>query len=173
MDPGRRPIVEVRRQRLLAERGGAHPVSYSEMSMSNSIPLAVHHDELHEYGFATEVPAALPAAAHPNPRIRLDLEDDGQSYALQAEIPGAKKGEILVRIDGNRVSIQAEIRPLRSEEGEAKSLHRERHFGIAFRAIALPRPVDAERAQARFEDGVLYLKLPTQSQGSGRNIEVF
>jgi len=77
--------------------------------------------------------------------------------------------EIYVR-EGNQLSIQGERQPCAPEKGV---WHRqERGFGKFNRAIELPVAVDADKVEARFEHGVLHVKLPKSESAKPRRILV-
>ena len=79
-----------------------------------------------------------------------------------AEIPGTKKEDINVSIDGNQVSIAAEVKRENTKE-DGKVLRTERYFGKTYRSFVLGQEVDKETAQARYADGVLELTLPKKA----------
>ena len=105
------------------------------------------------------------------PEIRLDVKEDENAYRIQADIPGVKKEDICVSVDGGRVSISAEVRRESGSENE-KEVHSERYYGMARRAFSLPDDVDGEKAQANYEDGVLTLLLPRKLEGKSRRVAV-
>ena len=109
-------------------------------------------------------------AAEPQP-IRVDVKETPEAYTVHAEIPGVKKDEILVEVEGNEVTISAETRREDSKDGE-KFLRVERYYGKAQRRFALPQELDDARAQAKFADGVLELTLPKKAAVTGRKLEV-
>jgi len=112
----------------------------------------------------------------PAPRaIRLDVHEKDGAYVVHAEIPGVKKDDIRIEIEGNEVVIGAETRRPDETHGEAKDgkwLHVERRFGKLERRFSLPQELDDARAEARFADGVLELTLPKKAPASARKIEV-
>ena len=98
------------------------------------------------------------------PMMRVDVVEDAKGYTLTAELPGMKKEDIAVSIDGNNVSIKAEAKHEKEVKGEgkeeAKVLRTERYYGSVSRIVALPFDVDAGKAEAKYENGVLTLVLP-------------
>ncbi|RXZ43717.1 Hsp20/alpha crystallin family protein [Crenobacter cavernae] len=101
------------------------------------------------------------------PDIKLDVKEDDKTYTVEVELPGVKKEDIHVEIDGNTVSISAEVRQENElKEGE-KLLRSERYFGQASRSFQLACSVDEQAASARFQDGVLELTLPKRETTSG------
>jgi len=100
------------------------------------------------------------AGYEPTPMMRVDVTEDEAAYTVKAEIPGMKKEDIEVSIDGNSVSITAEVkREKEVKEGE-KNLRNERYYGSVSRMLTLPFDVNPAKAEALYEGGVLTLTLP-------------
>ena len=112
-------------------------------------------------GYFGEFPfRPLTMGYEPAPMMRVDVTEDEAAYTLKAEIPGMKKEDIAVSIDGNTVSITAEVkREKEVKEGE-KTLRNERYYGSVSRMLTLPFNVDPDKAAASYEGGVLTLMLP-------------
>ncbi len=108
----------------------------------------------------------------PQVRIKMDVKEDDKSYVVHAEIPGVKKEEIQVAIDGNQVSISAEVRRQTEDKPGGKALRNERYYGKVYRSFALAQDVDQENAQARYENGVLELRLPKRAAPSARTLAI-
>jgi HSP20 family protein len=106
------------------------------------------------------------------PRIKLDVaEADGQ-YAIKAEIPGVRKEDIDVRVDGNTITISAEMKSEKEEKKGSRVLRQERQQGYASRSFTLACPVDDSRAEAIYKDGVLELKLPKKAATSSKRLAI-
>jgi HSP20 family protein len=90
----------------------------------------------------------------------MDLKEDDKAYTVHAEIPGMKKEDIQVSIDGNRVSISAETKTEKEEKKGEKVLRSERYYGKVARSFTLANDVDEAKAKAKYADGVLELTLP-------------
>lgn len=99
------------------------------------------------------------------PRIRLDVAETDQAYTIKAEIPGVKKEDIKVSVQGSQVTLSAEIREEKNEKAE-NMLRSERFYGQQSRSFTLPQEVDDANAQARYQDGILELTLP-KKPGTG------
>lgn len=99
-------------------------------------------------------------------QIRIDVKENGQAYTVSAEIPGVKKEDIHVTIEGGMVMVRAETRQEDAQTRDDRLLRSERYYGAVSRGISLPQDVDSARAQARYDNGVLTLTLP-KLQGSG------
>lgn len=104
--------------------------------------------------------------------IRIDVSENANQYQVQAEMPGVRKDDINVQIDGNRVSISAEVRrDTEQREGE-RVLRSERFYGSMSRSFALSSELDEQAVQARLENGVLTLTLPKKQQPAARRITI-
>jgi HSP20 family protein len=105
------------------------------------------------------------------PEMKLDLSEDDKTYYLKTEIPGVKKENIHVSIDGNEVSISAEMTKEKEEKGE-RVLRNERYFGRWTRSFTLNTSVDETKAEAKYVDGVLMMTLPKKSTTAVRELAV-
>ncbi|MBN8504525.1 MAG: Hsp20/alpha crystallin family protein [Burkholderiales bacterium] len=115
---------------------------------------------------ALRVPEGMPA------EIRLDVSETASAYEVRAEIPGARKEDIHVRVDGNRVSISAERKQEREQKEGERVLLRELVSGSVARSFQLAQDLDEREVKARLEDGVLRLTLPKRSGGGARRVEI-
>lgn len=105
------------------------------------------------------------------PEIRLDLKETDKAYMVHAEIPGVKKEDIEVSIDGNLVTIRAEVKREKEEKGETM-LRSERYYGAMSRSFTLATDVDDKAAAAKYTDGVLELTLPKKAGSASRRLQV-
>jgi len=119
-------------------------------------------------------PLAFPSGTELS--IKVDVKEDEKSYTVRADIPGVKKEDIQVDVDGNVVSLRAETRRETESEKEAKKgekvIYSERSYGMASRSFTLPAEVDSKGAKAEYKDGVLNLTLPKKSNGGGKRIAI-
>jgi len=106
------------------------------------------------------------------PDIKLDVKEQEKAYVVHAEMPGIKKEDIHVSIDGAVVSISAE----RKEEKEVKEgervLRSERYFGKVSRSFQLGQDIDDSAASAKFTDGVLELTLPKKAATQSKRLAI-
>ena len=102
------------------------------------------------------------------PRIRIDLSEQDGSYLVKAEIPGVRKDDIDVHIDGSLVTISVETSAEKEEKVQGRLLRKERQTGFASRSFSLACPVDEAHADAQYRDGVLALKLPKKAASTQR-----
>ena len=98
-------------------------------------------------------------------QIKVDVKETDGGYTVQAEVPGVPKEDIHVSIDGNVVSLRAEVRQHDQKKDGEKLLRSERYYGAVARSFQLPVEVDAAQARARYDNGVLVLTLP-KKQGN-------
>lgn len=106
------------------------------------------------------------------PDIRIDVTENDTTFMVKAEIPGVEKNDIEVSVEGNQVSIGAEVRrETKNKEGD-KDICTERYYGKVYRAFTLPSDLDGAKAEAHYENGVLTLTLPKKKNGSSRKIAV-
>lgn len=99
-------------------------------------------------------------------QIRIDVKENGNHYTVQAEIPGVRKEDIHVTIEGSTVMVRADVKQEDQQTREDKVLRSERYFGSVARGIQLPQEVDQSQAKAKYDNGVLTLTLP-KKQGNG------
>lgn len=105
-------------------------------------------------------------------RIKIDVKEDEKSYLVHADVPGVRKEDISVSIEGNQVAISAEVKREKEDKQGEKVLRSERYLGKVYRAFALAQDVDQEQASARYENGVLELRLPKKAATSQRRLTV-
>jgi HSP20 family protein len=106
------------------------------------------------------------------PQIKIDLSEQDGSYAVKAEIPGVRKEDIDVRVDGNLVTISAEVKSEKEEKEGSRVLRRERQQGYASRSFTLACPIDEAQVAAKYENGVLDLKLPKKAAAATKKVAI-
>jgi HSP20 family protein len=105
------------------------------------------------------------------PDIRMDMKENEKAYTVKAEIPGVSKEDIEVSIDGNLVTIRAEVKREKEDKGETM-VRSERYYGAMSRSFTLATDVDEKTASAKYSDGVLELVLPKKAGGTTRRLQV-
>ena len=106
------------------------------------------------------------------PQMRLDLTEDDKNFFVKAEIPGVKKEDIKVSVDGNHVSLRAEVKKETEEKEGSKVIRSERFYGSVARSFTLDEGVDQAASTAKYEDGVLQLTLPKKPNGQARQLTI-
>jgi HSP20 family protein len=117
-------------------------------------------------------PFNLPQAAGLPTRIKLDVKEDDGSYTVHAEIPGVRKEDIHVSIEGNEVSISTEVKKETEEKSGERVVHSERYFGKVARSFTLAHDIDEAGAAAKYSDGVLELTLPKKTTAAAKKLTV-
>jgi HSP20 family protein len=103
--------------------------------------------------------------------LALDMRETDEALVVEASLPGIKPEDVDISISGNALTIKGESKQEKEEEQE-KYHYRERRYGIYQRTITLPVEVDADGADATFQDGVLKLTLPKMEETKAKHIEV-
>jgi HSP20 family protein len=125
-------------------------------------------DELFR-GFFRPVRSDKTAAPAP---VRIDVAETDDAYTVRAEIPGVKKEDIHVAIEGNQVTISAEVkREAETKDGE-RVLRSERYYGAVYRSFTLPTELNEDASEAKYENGVLALTLAKKPAVAGRKLTV-
>jgi HSP20 family protein len=104
--------------------------------------------------------------------FRVDVSEAEQAYTIRAEIPGVKKDDINISIDGDQVAISAEIKNEKEAKDGERVLRTERYYGKVYRAFALGQPVDEDGASAKYADGILELTLPKKAAAQAKRINI-
>jgi HSP20 family protein len=105
-------------------------------------------------------------------QIRIDVEEKDKAYTVRADIPGVKKEDINVRIDGNIVQIDAETKQDKEVKEKGKLLRSERYYGSVSRSFSLSQDIDESKAIAKYENGVLNLELPKKEATALKRLAV-
>ena len=105
-------------------------------------------------------------------QIKLDVAENDKSYTVKAEVPGVKKEDINVQVEGNQVSITAESKREKDVKEGDKLIRSERYYGSLSRTFSLPFEVDEAGASAKYADGILELTLPKKSGSSTKKLNV-
>ncbi len=105
-------------------------------------------------------------------QIRMDVKENGNAYTVSAEIPGVRKEDIHVTIEGGMVMVRAEVKQEDKQTEGDKLLRSERYFGSVSRGISLPQDVDQGQAKAKYDNGVLTLTLPKKQGNGGQKLRI-
>jgi HSP20 family protein len=103
--------------------------------------------------------------------IPVDVLEQDDAFEVRASVPGVKPEDVEVTVQGERVTIRAEVRASEQQRGE-NWLMREQRFGTIQRTVTLPSPVSSDNAEARIEHGILSLRLPKLQGAQARRISV-
>ena len=139
--------------------------------MGNLIPRGSLFDDF----FKDMAPGFYVKPLHGDPlpqSIKVDVKENGNAYTVEAEMPGVAKEDIHVTIDGNVVTLRAEVKQLDSQNADDKLLRSERYYGSVARSFQLPVDIDEDAAKAKFDNGVLVLTLPKKKGRSGQRLSI-
>jgi HSP20 family protein len=106
------------------------------------------------------------------PRVRVDVAEKNGAYVVKGELPGVKKEDIHVTIDGAQVTLAAEVKREKEATEIDRLLHTERSFGKVTRTFTLPQELDEAKVEAKFRDGVLELALPKKAAAQRKPIAI-
>lgn len=117
------------------------------------------------------VPNPERRAAQPA-QFRMDVTENDKEYRVLADLPGVKKEEISITINGNEVAVSAEVKQEKVALDGDTVLRAERFYGTLQRAFSLGQELDEALAQAKYTDGVLELTLPKKSVAGAKKLAV-
>ena len=103
--------------------------------------------------------------------LALDVIENGDDFVVKAAVPGVDPKDVEISVEDDVLSIKGAFEQT-EETNEENYLRRELRFGNFQRTLRLPPTVDAERAQAKFEHGVLTLTLPKKPEARARSIKI-
>lgn len=105
-------------------------------------------------------------------QIKVDVEENDKAYTVKAEVPGVKKEDINVQIEGKQVSITAESKQEKDVKENGKVIRSERYYGSLYRSFSLGQDVDQAAASAKYADGILQLTLPKKASAATKKLTV-
>ena len=106
------------------------------------------------------------------PRMKVEVAEKNGAYVVTAELPGVKKEEIDIAIDGAQLTLSAVVQREKEVAENERVLHSERTYGKVSRSFALPQELDEAKAEAKFRDGVLELTLPKKAAAQRKQISI-
>jgi HSP20 family protein len=123
------------------------------------------------FGLLDEVEAMARAAFETGLSPKLDMFEEGDELVIKAELPGIRKKDLDISLDGDVLTIRTEKKAEKKVE-ESAHYTRERRFGQYIRYMTLPTRVDAEKVSATLKKGLLEIRLPKVTEPEGRKIEI-
>jgi HSP20 family protein len=138
----------------------------------NPLSEIARFDPFRDFEDAFRLPRSFMRAMREEPQMKMDVSEDDKAYHVKADIPGVRKEDIKVSIDGDRVSISTEFRKEKEEKKGETLISSERYYGSQFRGFSLQQAVDAAKADAKYENGVLELTLPKKEPTSAKEIAI-
>jgi HSP20 family protein len=116
-------------------------------------------------------PGSRALAAHGPSDLPLDVYETDDGFVVTASLPGVKPEEVEITITGDTLTIKGETKSETVVEN-TNYLRQERRFGAFARTIVVPAPVKADKAEAKFKDGVLTLSIPKAEEAKPKTIRV-
>ncbi|HTP98799.1 MAG TPA: Hsp20/alpha crystallin family protein [Casimicrobiaceae bacterium] len=104
--------------------------------------------------------------------IKVDVVESNDAFVVKAEVPGVAKDDIHVTIEGNQVTIAAEVKRESEKKDGERVLRSERYYGAVYRSFVLPVEIDENASNAKYEGGVLELTLTKKPAVSGRKLSI-
>ena len=108
----------------------------------------------------------------PEVQIKLNVTRTDGSYKVDAEMPGVKKEDIHVTVDGAMVTITGEVKSEKEEKKDEQVVRSERYFGKVERSFTLPQEIDEAHVEAKYSDGILKLTLPLTEKSKAKQIAI-
>lgn len=140
--------------------------------MANLVHLDQAFDDLLRGFFVRPVGFEGTRADQQVAQFRVDVCESEQAYTVKAELPGVKKDDINISIDGDQVAITAECKNEKEVKDGERVLRTERYYGKLQRAFQLGQPVDEETASAKYADGVLEVTLPKKVAPQAKRVTI-
>ena len=112
---------------------------------------------------------AFPSVGIEGPAV--DMYQTQDDIVVKAAVPGVKPEDIDIAVTGDILTIKGELKEEEKVE-EGNYLRQERRYGQFMRELALPTQVNADKAKAEFEHGVLTLRLPKAEEVKPKSIRV-
>jgi len=142
----------------------------------NALTRFERFDDLFPEMFRRFMRPAMPSSFDVPAEIRVDVSETDKGYEVRAEVPGFRKEEIHVTIDGSYVSISADTKREKEEQDKSRkgdrTLVKELFYSSASRGFRLEHDVDEKNSVAKFEDGILKLSLPKKQEAASRVLNI-
>jgi HSP20 family protein len=116
-------------------------------------------------------PGGRAVAAHGPADVALDVIETDDAFVVTASLPGVKPEDVEITITGETLVIKGESKSETKAE-PATYLYQERRYGAFARTIVVPAPVQADKAEAKFKDGILTLSVPKAEEAKPKSVRV-
>jgi HSP20 family protein len=115
--------------------------------------------------------SASGAASSPPLALPLDVSENENEFVVKASLPGVRPEDVHITVQGDTVTLRGETNQVEDQKGETWHL-RERRQGSFLRSFSLATPINSDKADAKFEHGVLTLKLPKAEAAKPKQIKI-
>lgn len=106
-----------------------------------------------------------------NTTLSLDVVENGDSYVVKAAVPGVDPKDVEISVDEDVLTIKGEFNK-QEETTDENYIRREIRSGSFLRQLRLPPTVEPEKAEAKFEHGMLTLSIPKKAEAKARSIKI-
>lgn len=103
---------------------------------------------------------------------RVDLSETAEAYKVEIDVPGMKRDDININFHDHTLSISGERQAESTDEQTGEYVRIERSHGSFYRSFTLPKSVDSNKIDARYEDGVLTVTIPKAEDSKPKRIDV-
>lgn len=101
----------------------------------------------------------------------VDIRETDAEYCVQAEVPGLRREDLKIQVEGNVLTLQGERTHEREEKGE-RSHRIERFYGSFCRRFTLPADAEAEKVSAEYKDGLVSVHIPKRTEDKPQSREI-
>ncbi|MCX7623168.1 MAG: Hsp20/alpha crystallin family protein [Thermomicrobium sp.] len=110
-----------------------------------------------------------PGPTVPGVGVPVDIAETDDAYVVYAVLPGIDPAAVDVHVEEDRLILRGEIQ---EPTIDGQWVSRERRYGRFQRSVVLPGPIDPERSEARYDRGILIVRLPKASRARARRVPV-
>jgi len=103
-------------------------------------------------------------------KVPMNVHMQEDAFVITALLPGVQADDLSIQIVNENITIEGELKKMENEEGEC--LGHEIPFGKFYRSIALPDALDASKAEAELQDGILQLRVPKAEEALPKTIKI-
>jgi HSP20 family protein len=103
-------------------------------------------------------------------RLPVDFQSEDNEFVLKAEIAGIDPDDIQIEIKDDILTVKGEVKA--ESNGDGEYLLREIYQGEFCRSLRLPEPVEVEKVDAKFENGLLIIRLPKAEEARPKTIKI-
>lgn len=105
--------------------------------------------------------------------VAMDLYEEGDNVVAEIKAPGFEKDQLDIRVEANQLIISGNVEDVREDKGRKRKYYRREMRNLSFtRSCDLPVPVDANKAEAKFKDGVLKVTLPKKEEAKPKQVDI-
>ena len=132
-------------------------------------PFSVNLDDVFKSAFLRPLRLDMDT---PDMQVKVNVTRTDGAYKVDAEMPGVKKEDIQVTVDGALVTISGEVKKEKEEKKGDQVIRSERYFGKVERSFSLPQEINEGQVEAKYSDGVLKLTLPLRERSKAKAVQI-